>query len=226
MFAIPNLLSRFPSQCSHLSYLRVVNCHSRYWATFMKLCSLSRTMYVSFFTCSKSLVAAQWNESHNVSFIHSWVDYCNAILVGDSDGVIRKLQSVLHAAARLVTVVRWNEHITPTLRDTLHWLPLRHCITYKIATMAFRCVHGAFPADFTDMCIPVETVAGRAKLRSACHGELIVPPTRTKTLGSSSVRSATPTVWNSLPHHIRQSDVSRGQFASRLKTWLFSCAYA
>jgi len=33
------------------------------------------------------------------AFIHSRVDYCNAILVGVSDGVIRKLQSVLHAAA-------------------------------------------------------------------------------------------------------------------------------
>jgi len=31
------------------------------------------------------------------AFIHSRVDYCNAILVGVSDGVIRKLQSVLHA---------------------------------------------------------------------------------------------------------------------------------
>jgi len=41
-----------------------------------------------------------------------------------------------------------------------------------------------------------------------------------------TVNSAAPTVWNSLPHHIRQSDVSRGQFACRLKTWLFSCAYA
>jgi len=40
-----------------------------------------------------------------------------------------------------------------------------------------------------------------------------------------SFRSAAPTVWNSLPHHIRQSDVSRGQFASRLKIWLFSCVY-
>jgi len=58
------------------------------------------------------------------AFIHSRVDYCNAILVVVSDGVIRKLQSVLHAAARLVTGVRWNEHITPTLRDTLHWLPV------------------------------------------------------------------------------------------------------
>jgi len=122
--------------------------------------------------------------------------------------------------------VRWNEHITPTLRDTLHWLPVRHRITYKIATMAFRCARGACPAYFTDVCIPAETVAGSAKLRSARHGELIVPPTRTKTFSSRSFHSAAPTVWNSLPHHIRQSDVSREQFVSRLKTWLFSCAYA
>jgi len=86
--------------------------------------------------------------------------------------------------------------------------------------MTFRCVRGACPSYSTDVYIPVETVAGRAKLRSARHGELIVPPTTTKTFGSRSFRSAAPTVWNSLPHHIRQSDVSR------LKTWLFSCAYA
>jgi len=160
------------------------------------------------------------------TLIHSQVNYCNPILVSVSNGVIRKLQSVLHAAARLVTGVRWNEHITPTLCDTLHWLPVRHSITYKFATTAFRCVRGACPAYFTDVCIPVETVAGRAKLPSARHGELIVPPTRTKTCGSRSFRSAAPTVWNSLAHHIRQGDVRRGQFASRLKTWLFRCAYA
>jgi len=104
----------------------------------------------------------------------SRVDYCNAILVVVSDGVIRKLQSVLHTTACLVTGVRWNEHITPTLRDTLHWLPVRHRITYKIATKAFRCVRGAFPAHTSLTFIPVGTVAGRAKLHSARHGELIV----------------------------------------------------
>jgi len=91
--------------------------------------------------------------------------------------------------------------------------------------MAFRCLHGACPTYCTDVCIPVETVAGRAKLRSAGHGEIIVPPMRTKIFGSHSFRSAGPTVWNSLPHHIRPSDVSRVQFAIRLKTMLFSCAY-
>jgi len=55
----------------------------------------------------------------------------DAILYGVSDRVIRKLQSVLHA--RLVTGVRRNEHITPTLCDVLHWLPVKQPITYKIA---------------------------------------------------------------------------------------------
>jgi len=55
----------------------------------------------------------------------------------------------------------------------------------------------ACPAYLTEVCISVETVAGRAKLRSAAsarHGELIVPPTRTKTFDSRSFRSAAPTV--------------------------------
>jgi len=97
----------------------------------------------------------------------------NAILVGVSDDVTWKLQSDLQAAARLVSGVRWNEHIT--LRDTLHWLPwlpVWQRITYKIAMMAFRCIRVESPAYFSD----VETVARRAKLFSARHGDLIVKP--------------------------------------------------
>jgi len=90
-----------------------------------------------------------------------------------------KLQSVLHAAARLLTGIRRNDRdITPTLRDVLHWLPVKQRITCKIATMAFSCVRGTCPAYFSDVCTPVQTVAGRAKLRSAHHGHLIVPATK------------------------------------------------
>jgi len=72
----------------------------------------------------------------------------------------------------------------------------------------------------------VETVAGRAKLRSACHGYLIVSPIKTRSSDSLIFRSTDPAVWNSLPHHLRQSDISRGQFTGVLNTWLFSCTYA
>jgi len=52
------------------------------------------------------------------AFIARCVDYCNALPYGVADGVIRRLQSVLHAAARLIAGIRRYEHITPTLRDT------------------------------------------------------------------------------------------------------------
>jgi len=44
--------------------------------------------------------------------------------------------------------------------------------------MAFGCVRVECTVYFTDVCIPVETVAGHAKLCSARHGDLIVTPTK------------------------------------------------
>jgi len=42
---------------------------------------------------------------------------------------LRPLQSVLNAAARLITDKRKFDRITSTIRDDLHWLPVR---TYRI----------------------------------------------------------------------------------------------
>ena len=51
------------------------------------------------------------------AFISSRLDYCNSLLVGTADCVIRKLQGVQNAAARLITGTRKFDRITPNLRD-------------------------------------------------------------------------------------------------------------
>jgi len=94
----------------------------------------------------------------------------------------------------------------------------------QIATMAFSCIRGTCPAYFSVVCTLVQTVAERAKQRSAHHSHLIVPATKTKTFGSRSLRSAAPTVWNSLPSNILDINIRRGQFASGVRTWLFGCS--
>jgi len=58
------------------------------------------------------------------AFVANRVDYCNAVLYGTSTSVKRRLQLVLNAAARMVVGIGKYEHITPVLRDTLHWLPV------------------------------------------------------------------------------------------------------
>ena len=89
------------------------------------------------------------------AFIASRVDYCNALLYGVADGVIRQLQLVVHAAAQLITGIWRYEHITATLRDTLHWLPTSQRITFKIALMMFDCSRGRCPKYFGDVYTPV-----------------------------------------------------------------------
>ena len=157
------------------------------------------------------------------AFISSRVNYCNAVLDGAAAGVVRRHQTVLHAAARLITGACWMEHITLILCDTLHWLPVRQRIKYKIALMAFNCLRGTCPAYFKQTCVPVHTVAG---LRSAAHGDLFVPLTRTKKIGPRSFRVSGPATWNSLPRSLRNTDILRDKFVRGLKTWLFKCAYS
>jgi len=119
-----------------------------------------------------------------------------------------------------------HTNITPVLRDTLHWLPVTQCIDYKIALMTYSCVHGTSPAYFNGICRPVASVEGCAMLRSANYGELIEHQMRGKRYGPRSFRVAAPFVWNYLPRHLRNDDISREQFTRDLKTFLFARAYS
>ena len=150
--------------------------------------------------------------------------YCNALLYGVADGILQRLQSVLHVAAWLITGIRHFDHITPTLRDTLHWLPISQCITFKIALMVFDCSRGRCPKYFSDEYIPVHTVTARSRLRSADHGDLVVPCVRSR-FGWHSFRVYGPTIWNNLPVDIRSTDITREHFKHSLKISLFECAY-
>ena len=59
-------------------------------------------------------------------------------------------------------------------------------------------------------------------LRSANFGELVEPRTRGKRYGPLSFRVAAPSVWNNLPRHLRNDDISHEQFTRDLKTFLFT----
>ena len=77
----------------------------------------------------------------------------------------------MNAAARLVTDTGRYEHITPVLRDVLHWLPVQQRIIFKIAVLAFHCVRGTHSAYFKDVCVPLAALPGRTNLRAADRGD-------------------------------------------------------
>jgi len=59
------------------------------------------------------------------AFVSSRLDYCNSLLYAVNDGLLKKLQIVHNAAARVVTRARKFDHISLVLRE-LYWLPVRH----------------------------------------------------------------------------------------------------
>jgi len=80
------------------------------------------------------------------------------------------------------------------------------------------------PAYFKDVCILVADISSRSNLRSAQHGDMVVPQTRTQ-LGRRSFHVAAPVVWNALPVYLCSTSISREQFRAGLKTRLFNQAY-
>jgi len=81
---------------------------------------------------------------------------------------------VLNAAVRLVVGAGKYDHITPAMRDILHWLPVPQRILFKMALTAFDSIRCTSPAYFKDVCIPVSDVSGHSNLRSVGRGNMFV----------------------------------------------------
>jgi len=153
------------------------------------------------------------------AFITSRLDWCNALYYGISDELMRRLQSVQNAAARLITGTRRCDHISPLLHQ-LHSLPVRQRINYKIATLVHRSLSGHVPSYLADDCQLV-TDAGVRRLRSADTRTLVVGRTQSSFVDRTFAAAASR-LWNSLlPSDTRQSDMSYGLFRRSLKTFLF-----
>ena len=104
------------------------------------------------------------------SLVSSHLDYCNSIFYGATNTVLQRLQSVLNAAARLITNTRIFDHITPVLRDQLHWLPIRQRIIFKIATFVRNSLHGRGPTYLSRSASPFRK-SGREPTFFLRHGD-------------------------------------------------------
>ena len=165
--------------------------------------------------------------THLKTLVHALVsnrlDYCNSVMCGASVAVIRKMQMVLNASARLITGNSRYDHITPALRQ-LHWLPIKQRIQYKVALLVYKCLHNCSPDYLSDFCVPVSSLPWHRALRSADHGDIVQPRLRTH-FGARSFRVSAPAIWNSLPPSVRDHSLTLDCFKNALKTHLFNIAY-
>ena len=76
--------------------------------------------------------------------MHSRLDYGNGVLVGIPAHLMRRLQSVLNAAARLILNLTCSDLITDAL-VSFHWLRVPERIQYKIAVLSYKVLHDTAP---------------------------------------------------------------------------------
>ena len=154
------------------------------------------------------------------ALISSRLDCNNCLLYGLPSCDIVPLQRIQNAAARLVSLTRRYDHISPVLRK-LHWLPIRHRILFKLLLLTYKAKHGLAPKYITEL-ISNYAPATRMSLRSASQC-LLTPGPRTKTgfYGDRAFSAAAPYQWNKLPFSIRAA-TSISDFKKKLKTHLFN----
>jgi len=170
------------------------------FAVLRQLRSIRRSVPRSVF---QSLVA---------SLVLTRLDYGNSILAGIPQYQLKRLQSVMNAAAWLVFSSSRYEPITPLLRQ-LHWLKAAERIDYKLALFVYKCRLGVAPPYLADEL----SQPARASLRSTTSSSLFVRRTRLSTIGDWAFPVAAARVWNCLPQHVTSAP-SLSTFRSHLKT--------
>ena len=134
--------------------------------------------------------------------------------------MISSLQSVQNTAARIVTVTKKFDHITPVLIQ-LHWLPVHFRILFEVLLLVYKALNGMAPLYI------MELLSYCTCSRSLCSTDqklLAVPKSRLKTYGDRAFSVAAPKLWNELTLDFRCLD-KIGLFKKHLKTNLFKKAF-
>ena len=137
--------------------------------------------------------------------------------MGLPDNKLAGLQKIQNSAARVVLRKSKREHMKPLLK-TLHWLPVRARVEYKVSSLCYQCLHAdTSPPHLRDLIQPY------SPSRSLCLKDaylLTVPRYSLDSHGKRRFSAFGPLIRNSLPLYIRLSP-TYGSFKKQLKTHLF-----
>src|SRR5664279_5008206 len=121
---------------------------------------------------------------------------------------MKRLERVQHSLARVVCNAPYRSPSTPLLKS-LHWLPVKQMIRYKVRLFQQPTYLRELIVDYR----PART------LRPSNADLLQMPRVHTET-AARAFRVAAPKIWNELPSAIRTLP-SLQQFCRHLKTHLF-----
>jgi len=147
----------------------------------------------------RSLLSDDLTQTVACSIVASRLDYSNAMLYGAPATTFDVLQRAQNNLARVVCQRGARTNAKPLLRS-LHWLPVKQRVTYKMATLTFKVLSSSMPTYLHDLIRPAVPVR---PLRSSDAPLLSTARTRTE-FARWAFSVAAPHTWNSLPSDIIQ----------------------
>ena len=125
--------------------------------------------------------------------------YGNSLIYGLPNMLFDKLERVQNAAARVVVKASRYDHVTPIL-ETLHELPVRYRIQYKIILKSFKASLLLAPSYHYDL---LEFYQPSRTLPSSSESLLVVHRALLRQFGDRAFCITAPNVWNDLPCSLR-----------------------
>ena len=133
------------------------------------------------------------------ALIHSKLDYANAILYDTSQENLKALQRVQNSLARIISSPSHPGSSSAMLLSSLHSLPIKSRIKYKIACLTHTALYDHQPSSLAKLLHPYNP---SRSLRSSDQHLLTVPRTCFR-ISDRSFDVAAPIIWNSLSLYLR-----------------------
>ena len=139
--------------------------------------------------------------------ILSRMDYGNVLLYGCKSKDLDWFQALQNKAVKLIFNVCKHDSPAPLL-NTLHWLPIRERIKYKLCMYIYKCLNGTAPQYLVDFI--TYKPKGTRFTCSSIDTTLLTSQYARTSIGDKSFCISGPSLWNSLPKIIREAHTLSG----------------